>query len=69
MSGPLPRPGNAGWRSYGWLRQNRRTGADTVRVGQGMDRIDATQIPEPGLVVFDITAHDETTAPAGLVPP
>ncbi|MFB6951374.1 DUF6207 family protein [Streptomyces niveus] len=27
-----------------------------------MDRIDATQIPEPGLVVLDLTAHDETTA-------
>ncbi|MFF2189640.1 DUF6207 family protein [Streptomyces sp. NPDC058155] len=27
-----------------------------------MDRIDATQIPEPGLIVLDLTAHDETTA-------
>lgn len=29
-----------------------------------MDRIDATLIPEPGLVVLDITAHDEATAHA-----
>lgn len=29
-----------------------------------MDRIDATQIPEPGLVVLDVTAHDEATAHA-----
>ncbi|MEU0956883.1 DUF6207 family protein [Streptomyces niveus] len=29
-----------------------------------MDRIDATQIPEPGLVVLDLTAHDEATAHA-----
>ncbi|MFD6994110.1 DUF6207 family protein [Streptomyces sp. NPDC059943] len=27
-----------------------------------MDRIDTTQIPEPGLVVLDLTAHDEPTA-------
>ncbi|MFF2189906.1 DUF6207 family protein [Streptomyces sp. NPDC058155] len=27
-----------------------------------MDRIDAAQIPEPGLVVLDLTAHDEATA-------
>ncbi|MFE3249799.1 DUF6207 family protein [Streptomyces sp. NPDC059209] len=29
-----------------------------------MDRIDATQIPEPGLVVLDLTAPDEATAHA-----
>ncbi|MEU0957780.1 DUF6207 family protein [Streptomyces niveus] len=29
-----------------------------------MDRIDVTQIPEPGLVVLDLTAHDEATAHA-----
>lgn len=29
-----------------------------------MDGIDATQIPEPGLVVLDLTAHDEATAHA-----
>ncbi|AQU70099.1 DUF6207 family protein [Streptomyces niveus] len=29
-----------------------------------MDRIDATQIPEPGLFVLDVTAHDEATAHA-----
>ncbi|MFI6086066.1 hypothetical protein ACIBBB_34895 [Streptomyces sp. NPDC051217] len=42
-------------------------------VGQGTDPIDATQIPEPGLVVLDITAElvvlditaeDEATARA-----
>lgn len=27
-----------------------------------MDRIDTTQIPEPGLVVLDLTAPDEATA-------
>ncbi|MFC8827486.1 DUF6207 family protein [Streptomyces sp. NPDC057137] len=36
----------------------------TVRVRPGMDRIDATQIPEPGLVVLDVTAHDDATAHA-----
>ncbi|MGW8569789.1 DUF6207 family protein [Streptomyces niveus] len=29
-----------------------------------MDPIDAMQIPEPGLVVLDVTAPDETTARA-----
>lgn len=29
-----------------------------------MDRIDTTQIPEPGLVVLDLTAPDEATAHA-----
>lgn len=29
-----------------------------------MDPIDAMQIPEPGLVVLDVTAHDDATAQA-----
>lgn len=31
-----------------------------------MDRIETTQIPEPGLVVLDLTAHDEATARSAM---
>lgn len=52
---------NAG-SSYEWSAHQGRPTQDEMRVKRDMDPIDSTQIPEPGLVVPDLTTHDEATA-------